>query len=73
MFGIGPFELVVIFAIILLLFGGKRLPGIASGLGTAIRNFKTALKDGETTPNHQLNATQSATKTDNTLSQEKVP
>lgn len=45
MFGIGPWELMLVFAIVLLLFGGKRLPGIASGLGSAIRNFKTALKE----------------------------
>ncbi len=47
MFGIGPWELLLVFAIVLLLFGGKRLPGIASGLGTAIRNFKGALREGE--------------------------
>jgi sec-independent protein translocase protein TatA len=47
MFGIGPWELLVVFAIVLLLFGGKRLPGIATGLGSAIRNFKEAMKEGE--------------------------
>jgi sec-independent protein translocase protein TatA len=47
MFGIGPWELLVVFAIVLLLFGGKRLPGIATGLGSAIRNFKSAMKEGE--------------------------
>lgn len=47
MFGIGPWELMLVFAIVLLLFGGKRLPGIASGLGSAIRNFKSAIKDPE--------------------------
>jgi sec-independent protein translocase protein TatA len=45
MFGIGPWELLIVFAIVLLLFGGKRLPGIATGLGSAIRNFKSAIKD----------------------------
>ena len=48
MFGIGPWELLVVFAIVLLLFGGKRLPGIATGLGAAIRNFKGAMREGET-------------------------
>lgn len=47
MFGIGPWELLVVFAIVLLLFGGKRLPGIATGLGSAIRNFKEAMREGE--------------------------
>ena len=40
MFGIGPWELILVFMTVLLLFGGKRLPGIATGLGSAIRNFK---------------------------------
>ncbi len=44
MLGIGAWELTIIFAIVLVLFGGKRLPGVASGLGQAIRNFRTALK-----------------------------
>ncbi len=55
MFGIGPWELMLVFAIVLLLFGGKRLPGIAIGLGSAIRNFKTALKEPETNTNHENN------------------
>ncbi len=46
MFGLGMWELVVIFGIILLLFGGSRLPGIASGLGGAINSFRRSLKDG---------------------------
>ncbi|MEI6806098.1 MAG: twin-arginine translocase TatA/TatE family subunit [Myxococcaceae bacterium] len=45
MFGIGPWELMLVFAIVLLLFGGKRLPGIATGLGSAIKNFKSAMRD----------------------------
>ena len=47
MFGIGPWELLITFAIVLLLFGGKRLPEVASGLGQAIKNFKTAMSDQE--------------------------
>lgn len=57
MFGMGPWELIIVFGIILLLFGGKRLPGIATGLGQAVRNFKTALNEPTTEEsNHkQLN------------------
>ncbi|QQG35124.1 MAG: twin-arginine translocase TatA/TatE family subunit [Deltaproteobacteria bacterium] len=44
MLGIGLSELIIIFLIIFFLFGGKRLPEIATGLGTAIKNFKAALK-----------------------------
>ncbi|MBL4818603.1 MAG: twin-arginine translocase TatA/TatE family subunit [Deltaproteobacteria bacterium] len=50
MFGIGPWELMVVFAIILLLFGGKRLPEIATGLGSAIKNFKQATKEAAEDP-----------------------
>lgn len=40
----GPFELVVIFLVILLLFGAKRLPEIGRSLGKSIRDFKQALQ-----------------------------
>jgi sec-independent protein translocase protein TatA len=39
-----PRHLLVILAIALLLFGGKKIPEMAKGLGEGIRNFKTALK-----------------------------
>jgi len=45
MFGMGPWELLVIFVVILLLFGAKRLPEMAKGLGKGIREFKSAVKD----------------------------
>ena len=42
MFGIGPPELLVIFLIILILFGAKRLPDLARSLGRSINEFKNA-------------------------------
>ena len=45
MFGMGPWELLLVFLAILLLFGAKRLPDIAQGLGKGIREFKSAMKD----------------------------
>ncbi len=45
MFGMGPWEIALIFLVILLLFGAKRLPEIAQGLGKGIREFKGAVKD----------------------------
>jgi len=44
MFGIGMQELIVIFLIILLLFGAKNLPEIAKSLGKGIKEFKNAFK-----------------------------
>jgi len=45
MFGMGPWELALIFLVVLLLFGAKRLPDIAQGMGKGIREFKKAVKD----------------------------
>ena len=45
MFGIGAGELLVLLLIVLLLFGAKRLPELAKGLGSALREFRSAAKD----------------------------
>lgn len=45
MFGLGPWELILIFLALLLLFGAKRLPEIAQGLGKGIKDFRKAMKD----------------------------
>jgi sec-independent protein translocase protein TatA len=37
---VGPTELIILLTIILLLFGAKRIPELARGLGTGIREFK---------------------------------
>ena len=48
---LSPFHLIIILAVIVLLFGGKKIPEVAKGLGEGIRNFKTALKgDDEVKP-----------------------
>ncbi|PIK16070.1 twin-arginine translocase TatA/TatE family subunit [Halobacteriovorax sp. JY17] len=44
-FGVG--ESLVILAVVLLLFGGKRLPQLGSSLGKAIQNFKKGMDDGD--------------------------
>ncbi len=43
--GIGLQELLIIFLVVLVLFGAKRIPDIATGLGRGIRDFKKAVKD----------------------------
>lgn len=42
-FGLGFGELLLIFAVLLMLFGAKRLPEVASGMGKGIRDFKRAI------------------------------
>ncbi len=44
---LGVPELVIIFLIIIVLFGASRIPHIGKGLGEGIRNFKKGLKAGE--------------------------
>jgi sec-independent protein translocase protein TatA len=50
---IGFPELLVILGVAVLLFGGKKIPEVAKGLGEGIRNFKTALKGEPEKPAEQ--------------------
>ncbi|MCJ7687218.1 MAG: twin-arginine translocase TatA/TatE family subunit [Desulfobacteraceae bacterium] len=45
MFGLGMPELIVIFVIMLIIFGAGKLPEIGSGLGKGIKNFKKATRE----------------------------
>ena len=47
MFGLGIWELLVIFGIVIIIFGAKRLPMIGEGLGGMITSFKKATKKDE--------------------------
>ena len=47
MFNLGSVELLIIFLVILLLFGAKRLPELARGLGKGINEFKDAVETGK--------------------------
>ena len=46
--GISIWQLVIVLAIILLLFGSKKLRNIGGDLGNAVKGFKSAMKDGGT-------------------------
>jgi len=50
---IGFPELLVILGVAVLLFGGKKIPEVAKGLGEGIRNFKSALKGDEESPKQE--------------------
>ncbi|MCH8130914.1 MAG: twin-arginine translocase TatA/TatE family subunit [Deltaproteobacteria bacterium] len=43
MFGIGATELMILLAIVLVVFGARRLPELGAGVGRAIKNFKAGL------------------------------
>lgn len=43
----GGMEWIVILAVVILLFGAKKIPAVAEGLGKGIQNFKKAMKSGE--------------------------
>jgi sec-independent protein translocase protein TatA len=59
MLGLGPFEMILVFAVLLLLFGAKRLPELASGMGKGIRDFKRSL-NGVDEESQQKNYLQAA-------------
>ena len=72
MFGLGVPELLVILFIILLLFGARKLPDLAAGLGGAVNAFKKSMKgdeeqpktiEGRTTANDPVPAPKSTTDT----------
>ena len=48
---LGMTELLVILAIIVLLFGAKKIPDLARGLGEGIRNFKQGVRDDDGSSN----------------------
>ncbi len=47
MLKMGPWEIFMIVAIVLILFGPKRLPELGKGIGDFLKNFKTSLKEGQ--------------------------
>ncbi|MCL4146288.1 UNVERIFIED_CONTAM: hypothetical protein GTU68_000519 [Idotea baltica] len=45
MFGLGHVELLIIAGLVLLLFGGAKLPGLMRNLGRSVNEFKAGIKD----------------------------
>ncbi len=63
MANIGPTQLIIILLIVVLLFGAKKIPEIAKGLGKGIKDFKGALKEDETDDKGNATASPDAAKT----------
>ena len=45
LFGLGMHEIIVIALIVLLLFGGKKIPELMKGLGKGVKSFKDGIKE----------------------------
>jgi sec-independent protein translocase protein TatA len=43
--GLGPWELIIVLAIVMVVFGAGKLPNVGSSLGEAIKNFKKGMKE----------------------------
>ena len=46
-FNFGPWEIIIIDLVVLLLLGGRKIPELMKGLGEGIKNFKSGLKDAD--------------------------
>ena len=46
-YAIGPWQIIIILFVVLLLFGGKKIPELMSGFGKGIKEFKKATKEEE--------------------------
>jgi len=47
LFSPGPFEIILVVIVLLLLFGGRKIPELMRGLGQGMKEFKKATKDDD--------------------------
>ena len=47
LFNLGFWEIAILFVLVLLLFGGKKIPELMRGLGKGVKSFKDGVKDVE--------------------------
>lgn len=64
MFGIGTQELIFIILVVLLFFGGKKIPELMKGLGKGVRSFKEGMNGIENPSVSDEKAKESVSKTD---------
>ena len=53
---VSPWQIIVVIALVLLLFGGKKIPELMRGLGSGIKEFKDATKEEEDKGGKELNS-----------------
>jgi sec-independent protein translocase protein TatA len=61
-FGLGPWELVIILLVVVFVFGGKRLAQLGEGLGKSISEFKKGIRDERPPANEAAKETEDAGK-----------
>lgn len=52
---LGPTEIILILAIVLLLFGGKKIPELMKGIGKGVKSFKDGIKEEDEDPKPNTN------------------
>ena len=53
-FGLGGWEILIIALVVLLIFGGKKIPELMKGLGKGVRNFKEGIKEDDCDAGRQI-------------------
>jgi len=69
--GVSTWQIIVILLVVLLLFGGKKIPELASGLGKGIKNFKDAVEGEEEADVKKTEKIEEKTATSNQTPKEK--
>lgn len=62
--GLGAPEIILILAVVLLLFGGRKIPELMRGLGKGVKEFKDASNEPTSTTNNHTTTNPSATTTE---------
>lgn len=70
--GISIWQLLIVLAIVLLLFGAKRLRNLGSDLGASVRGFRDAMKDGEKDTDQEKDNTSQGRVIDNEIGKENI-
>jgi sec-independent protein translocase protein TatA len=61
---VGPWQIVLVIAIVVLLFGGKKIPELMKGIGSGIKEFKDATKEENAQQTTKKENTQDTSKTE---------
>ena len=69
--GISVWQLLILLAVVILIFGTKKLKNVGGDLGSAIKGFKSAVKDGDKDSKNQNKVAQDSAESANTESVKK--